>query len=265
MASALAPNLASHLVFRFLAGFFGSTPLICCGGTIADLWDPLHKVYAFLIYAIPGFGGPVIGQLIGSFIPPALGWRWLEWIMLIMGGTILVLVLLLLPETYGNLLLYWKASVLRKKTGDNRYRAPMEMRTSSLRHRLLIALSRPFLWSYTELIVMLFSLYLTIVYIILFTFLEGYHYIFGEIYGLSPGLVGISWAAMLVGMLFIWIIATVVYSWTAKELKLTSRIRPETRLWYAMLGGAPALPIGLFWMGWTARVCVPYRLRSNSF
>ncbi|KAJ5518581.1 Major facilitator superfamily domain general substrate transporter [Penicillium expansum] len=58
MAAALAPNIHSHLIFRFFAGFFGSTPLTCAGGTVADLWDPLQKTYAFPAYAIPSFLGP---------------------------------------------------------------------------------------------------------------------------------------------------------------------------------------------------------------
>ncbi|KAK9364944.1 MFS general substrate transporter [Lipomyces kononenkoae] len=254
MAAALAPNLPSHLVFRFIAGFFGSTPLTCSGGTVADLWDPVQKAYAFLIYAIPAFGGPVIGQLIGSFIPSTLGWRWLEWIMLIMGGAVLVAVVLLQPETYGGLLLQWKASAFRKHTGDQRYKAPMEMRTESLQRRLAIAVYRPFAWSYSEPIIILMSLYLTVIYIILFTFLEGYKYIFGQTYGLSQGLTSITWSGMLVGMILVCLIVPVVYSWTRDEYERTSRIRPETRLWYAMLGGAPAVPISLFWMGWTAYV-----------
>lgn len=73
MASALAPNLHSHLIFRFFAGFFGSTPLSCAGGTVADLWDPAQKAYAFPAYAIPAFSGPMIGQIIGSYIPTTLG------------------------------------------------------------------------------------------------------------------------------------------------------------------------------------------------
>ncbi|PIG89437.1 hypothetical protein AARAC_009871 [Aspergillus arachidicola] len=230
MAAALAPNLASHLIFRFLAGIFGSTPLTCSGGTVADLWNPVQKSYAFLIFAIPGFSGPIIGQLIGSFIPMTLGWRWLEWIMLIMGV---------------------EASALRRQTGEKRYRAPLEMRTDSLLRRLAIAVSRPFLWSYTEPIVILMSLYLTIIYIILFTFLEGYRFIFGATYGLSSGMTSIAWAGMLVGAFLVSLLAPLVYSWTRNEYSQTGQIRPEARLWYAMLGGAPAVPIGLFWMGWT--------------
>ena len=33
-----------------------------------------------------------------------------------------------------------------------------------------------------------------------------------------------------------------------------SKLPPEFRLWWAMLGGAFAIPISLFWMGWTAYV-----------
>lgn len=254
MAAALAPNLHGHLIFRFIAGFFGSTPLSCAGGTVADLWNPAQKAYAFPAYAIPAFAGPVIGQIMGSYIPVNLGWRWLEWVMLIMGGTILVAVVLLQPETYGNHLLRWKASALRKETGDKRYKAPMEIHLESLGQRLLVAVYRPFLWSYTEPIIILLSMYMTIIYIVLFTFLEGYTFVFGETYGLTQGMTSIVWAGMLVGIIAVVGIVPVVYSWTAAEYRKTSRVLPETRLWYAMLGGAPAVPLSLFWMGWTSYV-----------
>ncbi|GKZ21359.1 hypothetical protein AbraIFM66951_010148 [Aspergillus brasiliensis] len=253
MASGLAPNLHSHLIFRFFAGLFASTPLTCAGGTVADLWNPLEKTYAFPAYAIPAFIGPMVGQIMGSFIPVTLGWRWLEWIMLIMGGVVLVVVLLFQPETYGNLILYWKASILRKETGDERYRAPMETNQKGLGQRLKISVYRPFAMFYSELIIILMSLYLTIIYIVLFTFLEGYAYIFGESYGLSEGLTNLCWAGMLVGILLVSGIVPVVYSWTAKAYaRDKNTIAPEMRLWYTMLGGAVAVPISLFWMGWTS-------------
>ena len=254
MAAALAPNIHSHLIFRFLAGFFGSTPLTCAGGTVADLWSPLQKTYAFPAYAIPSFVGPMAGQIMGSYIPIHLGWRWLEWIMLIMGGAVLLVILLLQPETYGPLILYWKAKILRQETGDDRYRAPMEMKNEALGRRLLVSVYRPFALVYSELIIILMSLYLTVIYIVLFTFLEGYTYIFGDTYGLSQEMTGILWAGMLCGILLVGCLVPVVYSWTAKEYKMTSTIAPETRLWYAMLGSAPAVPISLFWMGWTSYV-----------
>lgn len=255
MASGLAPNLHGHLIFRFFAGLFASTPLTCAGGTVADLWNPLEKTYAFPVYALPAFVGPMIGQIIGSYIPVTLGWRWLEWVTLIMGGVVLALVLLFQPETYGSLILYWKASILRKETGDERYRAPMEINQKSLGQRLKTSVYRPFAMFYSELIIILMSLYLTIIYIVLFTFLEGYTYIFGDAYGLSEGLTNLCWAGMLVGIFPVIGVVPVVYSWTAKAYaRDNSTIAPEMRLWYTMLGGAVAVPISLFWMGWTSNV-----------
>jgi hypothetical protein len=59
MASALAPNLGVQLLFRFLAGFFGSTPLTCVAGSLADMWTPLERVYTFPMFATIAFLGPV--------------------------------------------------------------------------------------------------------------------------------------------------------------------------------------------------------------
>lgn len=254
MVAGLAPNIQSHLVFRFLAGFFGSTPLSCSGGTVADMWHPLQKTYGFPIYGIPAFAGPVVGELIGSYIPTTLGWRWLEWIMALEGAAILVAVVFLQPETYSHLLLKWRAAALRKETCDDRYKALSELRCESLSGQLLGALYRPFLWSYSELIIILMSLYLVTLYIVLFTFLAGYRFIFGDTYNLSQGMTSITWAGMLAGVALVTCIVPVIHSWTASEHRKTSCIRPELRLLYAMLGGAPAIPISLFWMGWTAYV-----------
>lgn len=62
------------------------------------------------------------------------------------------------------------------------------------------------------------------------------------------------WAGMLVGVLLAGCLVSVVYSWTLKEYKKTSLITPEMRLWYAILGGSLAVPISLFWMGWSSNL-----------
>lgn len=130
----------------------------------------------------------------------------------------------------------------------------MEMNQESLLQRLRVSVSRPFAMFYSELIIILMSLYLTVMYIVLFTFLEGYTYVFGETYGISQELTCLCWAGMLVGVLLVGCLVPVVYSWTSKEYKKTSLIAPEMRLWYAMLGGSLAVPISLFWMGWSSDV-----------
>ena len=58
LASALAPNIGAQLVFRFLAGYFGSTPLTCAGGSISDMWDATQRTAIFPMFANAAFWGP---------------------------------------------------------------------------------------------------------------------------------------------------------------------------------------------------------------
>lgn len=189
MASGLAPNIGAQLAFRFLAGFFGSTPLTCAGGSLSDIWNPRERTWAFPVFANAAFLGPILGPVIGGFIvePDSLlhSWRWTEWITLIISGLVLTCVVLFLPETFPPILLKWKAAHLRSITGEQRYRAEVEVRQEKFISRLGTALYRPFLLTATEPIILLVALYLTVVYIILFTFLDGYTYIFANIHGTS--------------------------------------------------------------------------------
>ncbi|KAF2135101.1 uncharacterized protein K452DRAFT_204833, partial [Aplosporella prunicola CBS 121167] len=108
MGAALAPNIGAQLVFRFLAAFSATAPLTCVGGTISDLYDSLDKTWVFPLFAIPGFGAPALGLVIGSYIGPNTSWRWTEWSMLIATGIVMALVFMCMPETFGPLLLQWK-------------------------------------------------------------------------------------------------------------------------------------------------------------
>ncbi|KAE9368694.1 MFS general substrate transporter [Stipitochalara longipes BDJ] len=266
MASALAPNLGAQLVFRFLAGFFGSTPLTCAGGSISDLWDPMERVYAFPVFANAAFMGPIFGPVVGGFVGQSklVSWRWCEWITLIISGAILVMIILFQPETFAPILLKWKATHLRKITGDNRYVAEVEIRAETFWKRLLHALYRPFILTAREPIVILFALYLTVVYIILFTFLDGYTYIFGQTYGFSEGITGLCFLGIGIGLCFASLWVPLIHHWAKRDLAIAqekygpnARNPPEKRLWFAMFG-APAVPISLFWMGWTNYASVSY-------
>ncbi|KAI6708925.1 hypothetical protein JHW43_008532 [Diplocarpon mali] len=266
MASALAPNIGTQLAFRFLAGFFGSTPLTCAGGSISDLWGPMERVYAFPVFANAAFMGPIFGPVVGGFVGQSrlVSWRWTEWITLTISAAILTLVVLFQPETFAPILLKWKASHLRTITGDDRYVAEVEIRADPFWRRLTRALYRPFLLTAREPIVILFALYLTVVYIILFTFLDGYAYIFGETYGFSEGIAGLAFLGIAVGLCLASLWIPLIHKWAKRDLAALQEARgpnatlpPEKRLWFAMFG-APAVPISLFWMGWTNYPSISY-------
>jgi len=261
MASALAPNIGAQLVFRFLAGFSGSAPLVCAGGTISDLWTPLQKTWVFPMFAMGGFTGPALGAAMSAWIPdsPYLHtWRWTEWVALLFSGTVFVLLLAFQPETYQPVLLSWKAKHLRRLTGDARYVALHEVQRTPLSKQLQTALMRPFVLAWHEPVIQVSTLYLSVVYIVLFTFFDGYEVIFKETYNLSTGITYTIFVAIALGVLGCGFVIPVVYRITHQVADKAaangkSTFDPEVRLWYAMIG-APFVPISLFWMAWT---CYP--------
>jgi len=106
----------------------------------------------------------------------------------------------------------------------------MEITKTTIWQRLHIALKQPFLLA-TESILMLLELYVTVLYII-FTFLGGYKYIFGEVYGTSQGLTNILFLGMIGGIFLATTPVPLIYSWTKLESersrsKGVSRINPE--------------------------------------
>ncbi|CAC9891684.1 unnamed protein product [Aureobasidium pullulans] len=179
-----------------------------------------------------------------------------EWITIIMSGLVLILVFFTLPETFPPILLKWKAAHLRAITGDERYRAEVEVRMDPFLTRLGRACYRPFLLTFSEPIIVLIALYMTVIYIILFTFLDGYDFIFGEIHGVSIGVQGLCFLGIAIGLFLATPLVFVIRRKAAKAMEKASangkdKLQPEFRLWFAMFG-APAIPISLFWMGWTS-------------
>lgn len=174
MASALSPNIAAQIVFRGLAGVFASAPLTVAGGTISDLWNPKEKTWAFPVFGIAGFGGPIMGPVIAGYVgfSKAIDWRWADWLMLIFDGVVIVMIIALKEETLAPQLLKYKASYFRKITGDDRFKAAPTLGEGGTMDVLKRNFSRPFVLA-LEPIVMAFTLYLTVIYIVLFTFLDG--------------------------------------------------------------------------------------------
>ena len=216
------------------------------------MWSPIEKTFAFPIFAISGFGGPVLGPVIGSYIINLGSWRWSEWIILIIAAVVLGLIVLFQPETFPPLILKWKAQHLRRQTGNKRFSTEMEIIQKPLLTKIKEALIRPIKLAF-EPIVLAMTFYLTVLYIVLFTFLDGYTYIFEETYNLSQGFTNVLFTGIFVGILLASLPVPWLYRRTKRRFAETKFV-PEERLWFAMIG-APAIPISLFWMAWTSYVC----------
>lgn len=146
--SALAQNIESILVSRFFGGFFGSALMSNSPASVNDIVSDMHRPLAFGFWSIGPTNGPVYGPIIGRFVFQYLGWRWTNWIVLIIGGPILVLITSI-KETYAPVILKRRAARKRKETQNSawwtRYDDGVGF-TSSLR----INLKRPFVMLLTE-------------------------------------------------------------------------------------------------------------------
>lgn len=81
LACAWSKDITSFLVFRFLAGYAGSSPLTISGGTVADIIPVEERGMSMAMMAIGPILGPVVGPVAGGFISQSLGWRWTYWIV----------------------------------------------------------------------------------------------------------------------------------------------------------------------------------------
>ncbi|KAL9468647.1 hypothetical protein ACSS6W_010341 [Trichoderma asperelloides] len=268
MGAGLAPNIAAQLALRFLAGMFGSTPLVCAGGTISDLWDPVNQIHIFPIYATGGFFGLAVGPAIGGLIADSriVGWRWVEWSTLVLSGAVLLLIVIFQPETHASTLREWQTAAATAKiiSGDGeipsaKILGDTEQASGFQRFKAKIgpALYRPVQLSYSEPIIIMISVYLSVLYIVIFTFLPGYTFIFTNTYGFSLAERGLSFFGLGVGFLLALATTIPITIQSRKVIQRDGKLSPESRLWFAMIG-APTIPIGLFWMAWTTRASISY-------
>ncbi|KAI5365584.1 hypothetical protein J4E82_011378 [Alternaria postmessia] len=102
---------------------------------------------------------------VGGFVGQTIGWRWIEGVMAIFSGVLWLIYTLLIPETYALVLLRKRAAALLKRTGQvYKSKSDVEQGTKSIGTAFKTALIRPWLLLFREPIVLLLSLYMTVVY-----------------------------------------------------------------------------------------------------
>lgn len=185
-----------------------------------------------------------------------ISWRWSDWIAVIMSGSTFIITFFWLPETFEPILLKWKAIHVRSVTGNDQFIAEIELQRQFSK-RLAANLKRALIMTTREHIVMLLGLWLVIVYVVVFGFLQGFGFLFGRTYGFSTGLVGTCFAAIGTGA-FLYTVMAVQYArfytiraerWKAKT-NGSEELPPEYRL-ILTFPLAFTFPISLFWLGWT--------------
>ena len=167
---AVAENAATLLVCRAIDGIAFSAPMTLVGGTLSDLWKNEERGVPMAAFSAAPFLGPAIGPLVGGFLADATGWRWLYWIQLILSAVAWLLITFTVPETYTPTLLARRAKKMRKTENDSRYVTEQEIDSRPMGEKLRIFLFRPFQLLFLEPIVFLLSLYMSVLYGLLYMF-----------------------------------------------------------------------------------------------
>jgi multidrug resistance protein len=161
---AVAQNIETVMLCRFLGGFFGSAPLGVVGGALADIWDPVNRGIAIAVFSGATFIGPVFGPILGGFVTMShLGWRWTAWLTLIMASLFGSIGFIVIPETYAPVLLQRRAEKLRYETKNWALHAKSEEQPVDLRVIADTYLLRPFRMLLMEPILVLVTIYMSIV------------------------------------------------------------------------------------------------------
>lgn len=207
------------------------------------------------------FLGPVLGPIIGNFMIINVQWQDIYWLMLAFGGACWLLSVFTLKETYAPVILHKRAKQLRKETGDDRYYTQYERERPPMRKLLKTSLTRPLLFLFTEPIVIFSSIYVAIIYTVLYLSFEIVPYVFRGVYQMKQQIAGLMFIPIAIGM-FINLVISFGLQVAAK--RSAKKPVPEDRLLPAIFLGGPCMVISLFWLGFTSRSDIPWQSPAAS-
>lgn len=158
-------NMETLLIMRLFAGTFGASPLTNTGGVIADTFPASERGMAVNFFAIAPFMGPALGPIVGGFLGESGGWRWVLILMAVFCAVCWGLCTLLVPETFAPILLRKRAHKLSRDTGKV-YVCHFDIAKGrpGLIEDLKVSVTRPWLLLFREPIVLILTIYMSIVY-----------------------------------------------------------------------------------------------------
>ncbi|KAK0624861.1 major facilitator superfamily domain-containing protein [Bombardia bombarda] len=249
---AVSKNIATLIVCRAIDGIAFSAPMTLVGGTLADMWRNEERGVPMAAFSAAPFIGPAIGPLVGGFLSDSCGWRWLYWIQLILAFVVWILISFTVPETYTPTILAARAKKLRKDTGNQEHVTEADLDTRPFGERMRIFLIRPFQLLFQELIVLLISLYMSVLYGLLYMFFVAYPIVFQRGKGYSAGTTGLMFIPLALGVVASACCAPIVNNHYIKmSNKYNGKPPAEIRL-IPMMASCWCIPIGLFIFAWTS-------------
>ncbi|KAK1845974.1 major facilitator superfamily protein [Colletotrichum chrysophilum] len=254
IGAALSVNLDMLMAFRLLMGVSGSVPTTVGVGSVVDVMKPEKRGRAISLWAIGPLLGPALGPIAGGYLIEAAGWRWVYWILAILGGAFGVLALLVMRETYAPVLLERKAKAMRKTTGNYTLRSKLDTEGPS---RIRMALIRPLKFLFRTPLVSTIAVYVGIVYGIFYLLVTTFSFVYSSQYGFDEGDTGLSFLpadlGMMIGVLSLGHIQDYLVLRAKRNSDDDGRYKLEVKLtpWITLPAGL-LMPAGLLLYGWAS-------------
>lgn len=169
---ALGRNTATIVVCRGLLGLFGCVGTILVGGTFSDIYVTEKRAVPMALFSYSAILGTVAAPIYSGFIDQALGWRWTQGIQGLSNIPLFVAILFCFPETRGGAVLKTRAKAIRKATGDERYKARMEVETRDIKAMLHASSVKAVHMLVTQPVVFAFGLWIAFAWFVTFLFLS---------------------------------------------------------------------------------------------
>lgn len=249
--AALAPNLGSLYVARFLGGLSsagGSVTLGMC----ADMWDPQNQGFAVAYVVLSSVGGSTLGPIFGGIMTEKLNWRWNFWMQLIVGGVTQLIHFFLVTETRTSILVDREAKRRRESGEDPDIYGPGDFKNGLDMKEILSIWSRPFIMFVKEPIVLFLSLLSGFSDALIFICMESVPMAF-ELWGFNTITQGLVFCSVLIGYF-------IAYFLHLGDIKRQNQILltqgdaarlPERRL-LLLLFLVVLEPVGLFGFAWSS-------------
>ena len=257
--TALATNIETVLIFRFLSGVFGAVPQAIGGATLSDIYSPRRRSYAIGLWELSSWAAPALGPLVGGVAAQYWGWRYTIWELMTFNCVMFVAIFCFLPETSASNILYRRAKRVRASVVNSSSKisakatAPRQP-LGALIHQTLV---RPFMLCFREPICLLLNTYTALLTGLFFAFFETFPVVFVEVYHLDLVHLGFTFFGLLCGAITSFLIFSIWFSTSeSKKFNKCGQRKPEERF-VPLMAGCMFIPVSLFTFGWTARADVP--------